>query len=65
LKTANKSEHVFAEIITNPKQLRFGLDLHASNTNTEQMEVVSPGSIIFGPYQQIIDRFEHNEFKLI
>lgn len=52
-------------MLANPKQLRFGLDIKASNTNSEQMEVIAPGSIIFGPYAQVQERLLVHQYRLI
>lgn len=56
---------MFAEVLANPKQLRFGLDIKAANTNAEQMEVIAPGSIIFGPYAQVQERLPVHQYRLI
>ena len=52
-------------MLANPRQLRFGLDIKAANTSSEQMEVIAPGSIIFGPYAKIQELLLVHQYRLI
>jgi hypothetical protein len=53
LKAPTGSDYVFAEIQRNPQQLRFGIDLTVGNVKSDQMEVISQGTIVYTPLKSI------------
>lgn len=65
LNAPKEQEYVFAEVLNNSQQLRFGIELEVSNMRSEQTEVIPLGTIIYGPLKTIKDRFPIHSYRLL
>jgi hypothetical protein len=61
----NLDQFCLMQIIYNPNELRFGLDVLVSNLPSEQMDVIPRGMIIYGPYRLLHDKLTSHDFRLI
>jgi len=52
-------------VLANPNQLRFGIDIPLANMSSDQMEVISLGTIIYAPFRVIHERISPKDYKLI
>ena len=52
-------------VISNPKQLRYNIDIKTSNVNTENTEVISPGTILYGPFKNVHELLTPDQYRLV
>jgi hypothetical protein len=65
LNAPNEQQYVFAEVLNNSQQLRFGIEFEVSNVSSEQTEVVPLGTIIYGPLKAIKERLPLSSYRLL